>query len=137
MRVHALLLRLGRNGPSPLYHLFSPAPLSVTGPVMAGTPQEAASRAIGHELSLIGVPAPTTLDGFRPSSADEMKTFMVSVGLSPEQGDDIAKKLNDVLGITSRVQYGWWFKDHSLKDWFDSHGEWATNAPFSLAWHAH
>ena len=93
---------------------------------MAGTPQEAASRVIGHELSLMGVPAPTTLDGFRPSSPDEMKTFMISVGLSPEQGEDIAKKLNDGLGITSIVQYGWWFEYHDLKDWFHSHAEWRT-----------
>ena len=96
---------------------------------MAGTPQEVASQAIGHELSLIGVPPPTTLDGFRPSNADEMKHFMISVGLSPEQGADIAKKLRDGLGITSIVQYGWWFEEHSLKYWFHAHTEWATNAP--------
>ena len=106
MRVHALLLRIVPSSPSPYIHLFSPAPLSVTVPVMAGTPQEAVSQVIGHELLLIGVPAPATLDGFRPSSADEMKLFMVSVGLAPEQGDDIAKKLYDGLGITSIVQYG-------------------------------
>ena len=55
---------------------------------------------------------------------------MISVGLSPDQGDDIAKKLKDSLGITSIVQYGWWFEDHSPKDWFHFHAEWTTNAPF-------
>ena len=61
-----------------------------------------------------------------------MKTFMISVGPSPEQGDDIAKKLNDGLGITSIVQYGWWFTDHSLKEWFHSLVEWRTNAPLYI-----
>ena len=74
---------------------------------MAGISQEAASRAIGHELSLIGVPAPTTLDGYRPASPDEIKTFMISVGLSPDRSDDVAKALKDDLNITSIVQYGW------------------------------
>ena len=46
------------------------------------------------------------------------------------------KKLRDGLGITSIVQYGWWFEEHSLKDWFHSHAEWATNAPLfiGMAW---
>ena len=100
---------------------------------MAGTPQEAASRAICHELSLIGSPAPTTVDGFRPASPDEMKNFMISVGLSPEQGDDVAKALKDGLGITSIVQHGWWFADHSLKEWFHLHEAWRTNAPLYIA----
>ena len=81
---------------------------------MNGTPQEAARDAIGHELALIGVPPPTTLDGFWPANAEEMKNFMVSVCLSPEQGDDIAGKLKASLGITSIVQFGWWFAEHPL-----------------------
>ena len=65
-----------------------------------------------------------------------MKNFMISVGLSPEQGEDIAKQLKDGLGITSIVQYGWWFDDHPLKDWFHSHPEWRSNAPLyiGMAW---
>ena len=88
---------------------------------MSGSPHEVASQALGHELSLIGVPAPTTLDGFRPASPDEIKTFMVSVGLSPERGEDVAKALKDELNITSIVQYEWWFGEYSLKEWFHSH----------------
>ena len=43
---------------------FSPA----TRPVMAGVVQQQASQSLGHELSLVGVPAPTTLDGYSPAS---------------------------------------------------------------------
>ena len=100
---------------------------------MAGTPQEAASQVLGHELSLIGVPAPTSIDGFRPARPDEMNTFMVSAGLSPEQGDDVAKALKDGLGITSIVQYGMWFAHHPLKEWFHSHEAWRTHAPLFIA----
>ena len=59
-----------------------------------------------------------------------MKHFIVSVGLSPDQGEDIATKLKAGLGITSIVQFGWWFSEHTLKEWFHSHAEWRTNAPF-------
>ena len=90
---------------------------------------EAARDAIGHELALIGVPPPRTLDGFRPANADEMKHFMISVGLSPEQGEQVAEKLKSSLNITSIVQFGWWFLEHPLKDWFHSHVEWRNNAP--------
>ena len=90
---------------------------SVTASVMNGTQaagadprvsaacseHEAAQDAIGHELSLIGVSPPTTLDGFRPANADEMKHFMISVGLSPEQGEQVAEKLKSSLSITSMV----------------------------------
>ena len=44
---------------------------------MAGVAQAIASQTIGQELSLIGVPAPTTLDGYRPANPDEIKTFMI------------------------------------------------------------
>ena len=60
---------------------------------MLGTHQDVAREALGHEVALIGVPPPTTLDGFRPANGDEMKNFMISVGLFPEQGEDIAGKL--------------------------------------------
>ena len=90
---------------------------------------EAARDAMGHELALIGVPPPTTLDGFRPANADEMKHFMISVGLSPEQGEQVAEKLKFSLNINSIVQFGWWFSEHPLKDWFHSHVEWRNNAP--------
>ena len=100
---------------------------------MAGITQEAASRTIGHELSLIGVPAPTTLDGYRPASPDEIKTFMISVGLSNERSADVAQALKDDLNITSIVQYGWWFGEHSLKEWFHSHQAWKTDAPLFIA----
>ena len=73
---------------------------------MSGSPQEAARDAIGHELALIGVPPPTTLDGFRLANGDEMKNFMISVGLSPEQGEHIATRLKASLGITSIVSLG-------------------------------
>ena len=53
--------------------------------------QEAARQAIGHELALIGVPPPTTLDGFRPANEDEMKNFMVSVGLSPSRANKLPR----------------------------------------------
>ena len=105
---------------------------SATVLVMSGTHQEAARDAIGHELALIGVPPPTTLDGFRPASDDEMKNFMVSVGLAPEQGEVIASKLKSGLGITSIVQFGWWFSEHPLKDGFHSHAEWRTKAPLFM-----
>ena len=100
---------------------------------MAGITQEAASRAIGHELSLIGVPAPTTLDGYRPASPDEIKTFMISAGLSNERSADVAQALKDDLSITSIVQYGWWFGEHSLKEWFHSHDAWKTDTPLFIA----
>ena len=116
---------------------------SVTASVMNGTQaagadprvsaacsgHEVARDAIGHELSLIGVPPPTTLDGSRPANADEMKHFMISVGLSPGQGEQVAEKLKSSLSITSMVQFGWWFSEHPLKDWFHSHVEWRNNAP--------
>ena len=54
---------------------------------------------------------------------------MLSVGLSPEQGGDIAGKLKASLGITSIVQFGWWFAQHPLKESFHSHQELRTNAP--------
>ena len=82
---------------------------------MAGVSQEAASRSIGHELSLIGVPAPTTLDGYRPASPDEIKTFMISVGLSEAKATDVATALKDDLNIISIVQYGWWFAEANFK----------------------
>jgi hypothetical protein len=100
---------------------------------MAGISQEAASRAIGHELSLIGVPAPTTLDGYRPASPDEMKIFMISVGLLEARAIDVATALKDDLNITSIVQFGWWFAECSLKDWFMSHDTWKTDAPLFVA----
>ena len=75
--------------------------------VMLGAQQDAARDAIGHELALIGVPPPTTLDGFRPAREDEMKNFMISVGLSPAQGADVAGKVKSSLTITSIVQFGW------------------------------
>ena len=107
---------------------------SVTASVMNGTrpgraEHEAARDAIGHELALIGVPPPTTLDGFQPANADEMKNFMISVGLSPEQVEQIAVKLKSSLSITSMVQFGSWFSEHPLKDWFHSYVEWRNNAP--------
>ena len=100
---------------------------------MLGTHQDVAREALGHELALIGVPPPTTLDGFRPANGDEMKNFMISVGLSPEQGEEIAGKLKSSLTITSIVQFGWWFQEHSFKDWFHSHEEWRKNAPLFVA----
>ena len=75
------------------------------------------------------MPPPTTLDGFRPAHEDEINNFMISVGLTPEQGEDIAGKLKSSVGITSIVQFGWWFTEHPLKGWFHSHAEWRTNAP--------
>ena len=90
---------------------------------------EAARNAIGHELALIGVPPPTTLDGFRPANADEMKNVMISVGLSPEQCEQVAQKFKSSLSITSIVQFGWWFSEDPLKEWFHSHVEWRNSAP--------
>ena len=68
---------------------------------MAGVAQAEASRTIGQELSLIGVLAPTTLDGYRPINPDEIKTFMISVGLSEAKATDVATALKDELNITS------------------------------------
>ena len=96
---------------------------------MHGAHQDVARDAIGHELSLIGVPPPTTLDGFRPAHEDEIKNFMISVGLSPEQGEEVAGKFKSSPSITSIVQFGWWFTEHPLKDWFHSHAGWRTTAP--------
>ena len=62
-----------------------------------------------------------------------MKNFMISVGLSPDQGEEIAGKRKSSLTITSIVQFGWWFKEHSFKDWFHSHEEWRNNAPLFVA----
>ena len=107
------LLKLGHATP-PLFLLAIPGFLACYLSVMTGAQAEA-SRAIGHDLALIGVPAPTTLDGFRPASPDEIKTFMVSVGLSPERGEDVAKALKDKLNITSIVQYEWWLGEYSFK----------------------
>ena len=104
-----------------------------TRPVMDGAAQEAASRAIGQELALIGVPAPTTLDGFRPAKPDEVKTFLVSSGLEEQQATDVAKALKDELNISSIVQYGWWFADESLKDWFKTHQAWRQDASLFVA----
>ena len=101
--------------------------------VMAGSPQDVARQAIGYELSLIGVPAPTTLDGYRPASPDEIKTFMISVGLSETKATDVATALKDDLNIISIVQYGWWFAEANLKDWFMSHDAWKTDAPMYVA----
>ena len=114
VRVHAHGLRSGPFCSLPLLpsHTRQLFLKSVTVSVTSGTHQEAARVAIGHELAFIGAPPPTTLDGFRPANDDEMKTFMVSVGLTPEQGDDIAGKLKSGLGITSIVQFGWWFSEH-------------------------
>ena len=95
---------------------------------MSGSPHEVASQALGHEL-----PAPTTLDGFRPASPDEIKTFVVSIGLSPERCEDVAKDLKDELNITSIVQYEWWLGEYSLKEWFHSHDTWKTDAPLYVA----
>ena len=106
---------------------------TTTRPVMAGVAQEAASRTIGHKLSLIGVPAPTTLDGYRPANPDEIKTFMISVGLSEAKATDVATALKDELNITSIVQYGWWFADENLKEWFKSHQAWRSDAPLYVA----
>ena len=103
---------------------------------MHGAHQDAARDAIGHELALIGVPPPTTLDGFRPAHEDEMKNFMIAVGLSPEQGEDVAGKFKSSLTITSIVQFGWFFTEHSFKDWFHRHPEWRNNAPLfgAMTW---
>ena len=70
---------------------------------MDGAAQEAASRAIGQELALIGVPAQTTLDGFRPAKLDEVKTFLISTGLEDQKATDVAKALLDELNISSIV----------------------------------
>ena len=116
-------------------HLFPPQQSSdsATVAVMLGTHQDVTREALGHELALIGVPPPTTLDGFRPANGDEMKNFMISVGLSPDQGEEIAGKLKSSLTITSIVQFGWWFQEHSFKEWFHSHEEWRNNAPLFVA----
>ena len=86
VRVHAHGLSSGPLFALPLLssHTRQLFPISATVLVMSGSPQEAARDAIGHELALIGVPPPTTLDGFRPANGDEMKNFVISVGLSPE-----------------------------------------------------
>ena len=98
------LLNLEQNHPPFLAHSLVVSNCA-TSSVVAGITQEAASRTIGHELSLIGVPAPTTLDGYRPASPDEVKTFMISVGLSNERSADVAQALKDDLNITSTVQF--------------------------------
>ena len=82
---------------------------------MDGAAQEAASRAIGQELALIGVPAPTTLDGFRPAKPCEVKTFLISTGLEEQKATDVAKALLDELNISSIVQFGWRFAEESLR----------------------
>ena len=131
VRVHANWFSSGPLYPPPAFSplAFVSLPQCDTVLVMAGSPQDVARQVIGHELSLIGVPPPTTLDGFRPANADEIKNFMISVGLSPEHGEDIASKLKSSLGITSIVQFEWLFSEYPLKDWFQSHAEWRTNAP--------
>ena len=63
----------------------------VTSPVMDGATQEAASRAIGDTLALVGVPAPTTLDGMRAASPDEMKNFFLATGMEDQKATDVAK----------------------------------------------
>ena len=73
---------------------------------MAEVVQQQASQALGHQLSLVGVPAPTTLDGYSPASPDEIKTFLLSVGLTEARANDVSTALKDELNITSIVQYG-------------------------------
>jgi hypothetical protein len=58
---------------------------------MDGATQEAASRAIGETLALVGVPAPTTLDGMRPAAPDEIKNFLLATGLEDRKATDVAK----------------------------------------------
>ena len=73
--------------------------------------QEAARDAIGHELALIGVPPLTTLDGFRPANEDEMKNVMIPIGVSPEQGEQVAEKLKSSLGIPPLYRSGGGFQN--------------------------
>ena len=124
-------IKLGQR-PPPLAHCLVVS-RGITSSVMAGMSQEAASRAIGHELSGLGVPAPTPLDGSRPASPDEVKTYLIAVGLSEPQATDVAKALEDELNITSIVVFAGWFGDNSLKEWVSSHVTWRTDAPLYIA----
>ena len=88
---------------------------------MAGTAQEEAARNIGRQMLLAGVPAPTALDGFRPAFPDELKTFLIATGTAEQNAEDVVNALRDELDITSIVQFGEWFSDEDLREWFKSH----------------
>ena len=83
---------------------------------------------IGRQLTLAGVPAPTALDGVSPTIPDELKTFLVSTGTSEQHAADVTDALRDELDITSIVQFGEWFADESLKEWFKTHEQWKAKA---------
>ena len=103
---------------------------------MSGMSQVTVGRAISHELSALGVPAPTPLEGSVPAIPDEVKIFLVASGLPEPQATDVAKALKDELGITSIVVFAVWFGDNSIKEWVNSHVPWRNNAPLfvSLKW---
>ena len=69
----------------------------------------------------------------RPAQPDEIKNFLVATGLEEQQATDVAKALKDELNISSIVQYGWWFADESLKDWFKTHASWRQDASLFVA----
>ena len=83
---------------------------------------------IGRQLTLAGVAAPTAQDGIVPTIPDELLTFLVSTGTSAENAKDVTDALRDELDITSIVQFGEWFADESLKEWFKAHVQWNKKA---------
>ena len=103
---------------------------------MSGATQEEAARSIGRQMSLVGVPAPTALDGFSPASPDELKTFLIATGTAEQNAEDVANTLRDELDITSIVQFGEWFSDEDLREWFKSHEKWKKKASLfiTLKW---
>ena len=83
---------------------------------------------IGRQLTLAGVAAPTAQDGIVPTIPDELLTFLVSTGTSAENAKDVTDALRDELDITSIVQFGEWFADESLEEWFKTHEQWKAKA---------
>ena len=98
---------------------------------MAGAAFEAASRGIGQQLALLGVPAPADLEGKKPAQPDELKNFFMATGMLEQESTDVAKALFDELTIQSITVFGWWFADNDLKEWFQSHQAWKKNATLS------
>ena len=68
------------------------------------------------------------LDGMRLAAPDEIKYFLLATGLEAQKATDVAKALQDELSISSIIQYGWWFADESLKEWFKTHQAWRQDA---------
>ena len=57
-------------------------------------------------MALLGVPAPSDLEGKKPSQPDELKHFFMATGMSEQESADVAKALFDELTIQSIKVFG-------------------------------